>query len=608
MRRGICVRLWIGGVLAGAVIIFGSVLFWAHQGRLVMDRVREAEELLAAGRGQEALAVTEEALAARPELMLARRVRVDALAAIGSRGELDAARENWEMSGAGEDAVRLIQAAMRWNEEAIARGVLSSDQVTTSFAPVNRLALESTVNARWGAYEAAVDAFDQALALGYPENDQSRLTAGILRIQEGDIDGGLERLEAVSEDSPFYPEAAGTLVMVYRQSGRSMDVQRHAEAYFKAPRISLSEKLATLDFLHENASASRMALALDWIWHTAPTGGAIADLLIWCYLDDRMPEWADAALAGLPEAAFENEPVRLVTIARSRQIGDRGMSAGLEAGISASASPYAALLQLASLADDGLMVGSLRQRVLTRELRAALVDSPRLIDGVDRFSRAFFLGRAWEPVLVQLTREDAPVAEPAVRLLFKMYSESRDTAALWRLMERAVELNPDNIVSLNNYVHLGLLLKADPPRFYRLAERVGEQGHRRVHFAGTYAFSLLLQGRAADARTVLEQHPAEALREPAIAPYYAAALAATGDSLPAADILASIDPAELFAEERALLEQTARALDDEREQSQPENESTREKCPPVSARGQAFDGAVRISTAVGRKVLASFCQ
>lgn len=577
-------RRLIGGLLLAGMIAMVLLLAWGHRGRVAEDRVREASLLLEQSRAIAALGAIDAVLADRPDFLPAIRLRVDILGALGRPEELEAARELWEETGVGDALIRLVRAAMKWDSKAIAYQALATTEARQALSPVDRLALEATVNARWGDYAAAARAFDKAIALGYPENDQSRLTMGILEIQKGDIEAGLRSLESVVPESPYYAEALRGMMRVYRESGRIENIKRHAEAFLTAPEIIISEKLATLDFLHGQGATASVKAALDWIWHSAPTGEAVADLLIWCYLDDRAVEWADNALASLPEEAFEVLPLRLVAVARERQYSaeSRGeenpadkvggavssvsalsafataISAPLRQPFSLSdfqnSSPYAALLSLERLHDEGLGSGSLRQRLAARQLHEQLMAASETIDGLDRFVRAFDLQSVWEPALVSLAKEQPRVAHPAVRLLYRIYSERKDAPALFRLMERALELDPDDLIALNNYTHLGLLLEIDPPRFQKLAERVGEHRARDVRFAGTYAFALLLKDRPEMALDVLEAYPSEALRTPSVAPYYAATLAAMGDTEGAADVLATIDPAMLFESEREFVE------------------------------------------------------
>jgi len=562
-------RLWIGGLLLVAGLLLGLLLLWAHYGREAAARVHRAESHLHAERFQEALSLAEAALKREPSSARPLRIRVDALAGLESPAELGAAEELWQIAPSGDALVRLVQAAIRWDAPDVARHALESDQTAELMAPVDRFALEATVAARWRDYSTAVAAFDRAMALGYPVNDQSRLTLGILRVQEGDIAEGITQLEMVSEGSPYFSEAVRSLMTVYREADRQADVEKNAPFFFRSASISMAEKLATLDYLRTGGPSNVFRSALDWTWRSARTGAAVADLLIWCYRDEQTVQWADARLASLPDAAFEVLPLRLVAVARERQLRHAvtsgnpyetqaisGSSLLLQSDLSAftSESAYAALVQWALL-EDGDAAGSIvRRQVLMQELHAGLVDEPNKVEGVDLFARTFGLMPVWERALLRLIKEEGPVADTATSALYRIYSERKDARSLFLVMERAVERNPDNLIALNNYVHLGLLLGEDRSRFHRLAEQLHPYRLRDVRVASTCAFSQLLLGKPQMARDILEEHAPDTLQQPSVVVYYAATLVATGGLDRAQVLIASVDPVSLFPEEVELLE------------------------------------------------------
>lgn len=571
------VRLLIGALLVLGSVLLGLLLLWAHQGREAEARIHQAEAHLRAGRFQDALSLVENVLGgAVSERAL--RIRVDALSALESPFELSAAEALWDFSLSRESLVRLVQAAMRWDAPAIARHALDVERRNSLLAPMDRYALEATVAVRWGEYATAAAAFDRAMALGYPENDQSRLTAGILRIQEGDLAGGIERLEAISRDSPHFAEAVRSLMTIYRQTDRLEDVAAHAPHFFRSASIAVVEKLALLDYLHAKGSSALLYEALEWTWRSARTGAAVADLLVWCYLDGRAAAWADARLASLPHAAFEVLPLRLIAVARDRQLRlaehrndaapverDSGRFAFLREDLSAftSTSAYAALLQSALLEEEEAAANLVRRQVLMRELHLGLLGGdPELVARIDLFARTFEMTPVWEVALVRLSREHSAAADSAIQILYRLYSEQKDTRALFQVMERAVERNPDSVVALNNLTHLGLLLGENLPRFHRLAEQLSAYQLRDVRIASTCAFSKLLQGEAEAARAILEEHAPDVLRQPPVALYYAATVAVTEDLERAEAWIASIDPATLFPEEAELLKKLTPARKD----------------------------------------------
>lgn len=557
-------RGWLTGASLGGVLLLAALIYYGHQGRKTEDRLRVGESFLELGELERALEEVDSTLQSHPT-RAAMELRRRVLGAMGNRRELEDAKSIFEEYPDSGTLTAFVQSAIRWDDEALAREALVRGKtLVEDLSDANYLALVAIVSARWGDYGAAATAFGRALELGYPENDQSQLTFGILKIQEGDLSGGLERLESIPSNSPYFAEALRSAVAVYRRSGRLDDVKRHAEAYFSMPEISISEKLATLDFVYPNASVAWTEATLDWTLQSARTGNAVADLLIWAYLDGHAPQWADETLESLPEAAFEVLPLRLVAVARARmkRMEERNrempsVSAGLDLEVSVppKESPYADVLQLALLEDKRMGDESVSRHVLERALDEQIEAAPEVVTGVDRFVRAFDLMTIWEPTLWRLTRDEGASAKPALGILFRLYSQERDTGDLFRVMERMVELEPNNFLALNNYVNLGLLLGRDPPRFYSLAERVGEHAGQNGRLASTYAFALVRQDRAREALEVMEALPAEARREDSVAVYYALALAAVGEREKAREVVAGMDTLSLFAEERALIDE-----------------------------------------------------
>jgi tetratricopeptide (TPR) repeat protein len=569
---------WLTAFLALLAVAAVIVLFWAHRVRQAELRVGEAEMLLREGRVEEALALAAEAVGGRRTAERARWVRLEAYRAMGSRAELDEANALWGLAGTSDALLRLVQAAMRWNRQAEAFAALEEARKSASVSEVNRLALEATAAAHWGDYPKAARVLEKAIVMGYPENDQTRLTMGILLVAEGDHEEGLSRLEEITPDSPYFAEAIRNRVEVYRQLGRVEAIEEVSEALFTDPHITVSEKLLTLDFLYDQGRTAWVYMALDWMWHTGQNAAQISDLLLWAYLEDRAVEWADEALASLPAVAFEDLPLRVVGVARNHQkkrflpqdagteqvetekgaegAGD-GQHSPVDFGalsLSSYEGPFVLLLRLGRLQEEGTGRSGVALRVLERELHSVLVASPEQITPLDRFVRAFGMDRSWEAVLTRLSRESKKIAEPALFALHRIYAANRDTPALYRLMERAVELNPDDLVALNNVVYIGLLLEVDSPQFERLVERIGEHQQRDIRFASTYAHALLLRGRAMEALELLESYPPEVLASPSVALSHSAILEAVGRSVDAQHALSHVDAEKLFPEEEVIFE------------------------------------------------------
>ncbi len=564
------IRLWISVALGISFVALAVVLWWAHIERAHEKTVFEAERLLAEGRYHHALNLAEEALAARPALVNAHRIRVESLSRLGERRELEAAKAYWEKTYGGDALVRLIQAAMRWDVPEAAFKPLSDERSRVAVSDVNRVALLAVTAARWGDYQNAANMFELAKSMGYPENDQSRFTSGILLIESGNEKEGMERLEGIPPESAMFSESLRVRMRQYRQADRIDAAQGIAEPYFNMPNIPLSEKLTTLEFIFDQVSEAWKLAALDWIRRSARSGEAVADLLIWAYKEDRAVEWADEALAALPPVAFTVEALELVAVAREWQLRSLGSPDDVlpqryladfeKREVASIESPYAMLLRLGMLADERIAATTIQHRVLARNLHAHLVRNPKNISGLDHFARALSLMPVWETALLDIMRETGASADSAAGMLYRIYSDRGDTRALFRLMEQVVKRKPDNILAQHNYVHLGLLLETDPPKFFQLAESIANFLQLDVRFANTVAFALHLQGRNEEALSILEAHSEEARKTGAVPLYYGMILKELGEEDRARSVISGLDKDALLDRERFLADQLSLSL------------------------------------------------
>jgi hypothetical protein len=147
-----------------------------------------------------------------------------------------------------------------------------------------------------------------------------------------------------------------------------------------------------------------------------------------------------------------------------------------------------------------------------------------------------------------------------IKTLYQYYLANLNTRGLQRVLTRVVERNPKDIPAKNNLATVSLLLLTDLSRAHELAKEVHATDPANPAFASTYAYSLHLQGRNADALKVLGVLKPEELRAPSIAAYYCVVLAATGDFKLAREYLALAEKGRLLPEEKALLAQTRTVL------------------------------------------------
>jgi len=109
-----------------------------------------------------------------------------------------------------------------------------------------------------------------------------------------------------------------------------------------------------------------------------------------------------------------------------------------------------------------------------------------------------------------------------------LYTEGR-TRSLMALYGQLAKAHPSDLAPKNNLAMTALLLDAQELKPHDLAREVYQNAPTNSFYAATYAFSLHLQKKDAEALKVMQQLPPKALDNPSIAGYYGLILKATGN-------------------------------------------------------------------------------
>ena len=144
-------------------------------------------------------------------------------------------------------------------------------------------------------------------------------------------------------------------------------------------------------------------------------------------------------------------------------------------------------------------------------------------------------------------------AEPALQRLDRIYRLRNDTAGLFRLAKRTLELKPKDEHAANEYVRTGFLLKVDRDTFAEFAREQWEANQNRSpRMTALYAYALSLQGKLNDAARVLQTLSDSERRNEAL--YSGLVREAGGDRAGALDYLRLAKRLPLLPEEETLLE------------------------------------------------------
>jgi len=153
-----------------------------------------------------------------------------------------------------------------------------------------------------------------------------------------------------------------------------------------------------------------------------------------------------------------------------------------------------------------------------------------------------------------------PGDRQAVRQLTQALFVSGRTRSLMQLFSQESKRAPSDAEIKNNLAMTALLLDAQELKPYDLAHQAYQQYPTNATYASTYAFSLYLQGKNADALKIMTSLKTQDLQSTAIAGYYGLILKATGDREKARIYLDWACKGRLLPEERKLFDRARAGL------------------------------------------------
>jgi tetratricopeptide (TPR) repeat protein len=147
-----------------------------------------------------------------------------------------------------------------------------------------------------------------------------------------------------------------------------------------------------------------------------------------------------------------------------------------------------------------------------------------------------------------------PSEKWAVRALSHALTAGGQTRPLMSLCSQQAKASPADLAIKNNLAMTALLLDAQELKPHDLAREVYDKAPTNSAFISTYAFSLYLQKKNAEALKIIEQLKPGELEDPSVAGYYGIILKATGNRAKAKASLELASKAQLLPEERKLFE------------------------------------------------------
>lgn len=400
--------------------------------------------------------------------------------------------------------------------------------------------------------------FEEAVRLE-PTNDLHRVNLAVVRMESRDTNVSARAhadLERLQSSAAWGVQARRALLMHHLAHRQFAEAERFSTALLSEPKCTFADKLEHLTVLRSARSPQFEAFAAELQHDAATNVFTSADLVT------RLTELGAASNAivwvkSLP-AAMQNEPPLPMALASSY------FALGRWRELEDSLNPQQwkerdfirkALMAFAVSKQKETSVAALHWKDSVQLASAR----PELLGTLAQMAWSWGWTNEAEAVLWR-TVKDFPAERWPVEALQNSYVQTRNTRGLYEINTLMLDRQPTNVLAQNNWATLAFLLDTNLTKAHQLAREVYQHDTNNFGFVSTYAYSLHLQGRTAEALKVIETlQPAE-LENPSVASYYGVVLAAAGQSEKARRYLAKADGAPILPEESKLVLEARKKL------------------------------------------------
>jgi predicted Zn-dependent protease len=428
-----------------------------------------------------------------------------------------------------DDELCLAQAAMRTQDFATA---------TNALAAVNPAGKQTAAyHDMAGAMAAALNQSAQAEAHFLeearlePTNQIPLLNIAVLRLRGGkeeelaDARSSLQRMASNSTNSILRCMALRELTadaMRYRQTNDALalsgELLRQTNSVFH-------DRLLRLDVLLDTGSAEFKPALSDIRREAASDPAHITELVSWQMFKNQ-PKDALVWLHSLPSNMTTNQSVAMSGAECYAVTGDwRGLQSQVEGQNWGDMDFVRHAFHALALRKQDLAEGSRTQWALA--MNAAQSQKLKLNTLLRLALQWNWAGESEQALtaIVKLSPGDNGAFQALVHALFV----GGHTRELMQLYHDKAAHEPSNLAAKNNLAWTALLLSAQEMRPDLLARDNYQEAPTNSSFASTYAFSLLMQKKNAEALRVLQSLDPRDLENPSIASCYGLALIANGD-------------------------------------------------------------------------------
>jgi len=388
-----------------------------------------------------------------------------------------------------------------------------------------------------------------------PANESHRINLGVIRLESRDpAVSAVARAEL--EQRAGNAQALRALLVHHTSRRRFVEAEQYSSALLKLTNSAWGDKLEHLTLLR-GAQSPQFDPFLATLQRDAATNVFAASELV-----TRLTELGAATNAvdwvkSLP-AAMQKEPPLPVAVASAYFSTARWRE--LEELLNAREWPERDFMRKA------LLTFAVRKQGGTDAAAAHWRDAlklagerPELLGSLAQMANAWGWTNETESTLWRAAK-DFPKERWPLESLQNGFMRHRNTRGVLEVNALMLERQPTNAAALNNWAALALLLHTNLTRAHEVARQVYDRGTNNFAFVSTYAWSLQVQGKSAEALKLMDTLKPAELNDPAVAGYYGAILVAAGQKEKARTYLDRTVGAPLLPEELKLVSDARQKL------------------------------------------------
>jgi Flp pilus assembly protein TadD/Holliday junction resolvase-like predicted endonuclease len=540
------------GLILGLVILGGGLGARAYKSARQARLIKQARTYLAKADEKKAALCLQRALRYNPKDVKASRLMAELSERARSPGALIWRSRVVELNPhALDDRLALAQTAMMFRDYRSATNALEGvDAAGKKTAAYHNIA--GAVAAAGNQSVQAEAHFLEASRLE-PTNAVPRLNLAVVRLQQTNAQAVAEAratLQQLSAKPDFRCQALRELIADAMRYARTDDALALSADLLNQTNSAFSDRLLRLEVLRVSKSPAFGQTLAAFQKDAASDPAKIQQLATWQLLKTG-PADPLAWLETLPPNLRTNPPAALLSAECRTQLKDwRGLQSTLEHQdwTELDFVRHAFLAR----ATRGLELASSSKTEWELATKAANNRKQSLLMLLQMAGQWHWQSEGEQILWTILNR--FPEEKWVVPALSKtLYDEGR-TRSLMAFYGQLAKANPTDLSSKNNLVMTALLLDAQELKPHDLARELYQKGATNSSYASTYAFSLHLLKKDAEALKVMQQLPPKALEDPSIAGYYGLILNATGNPDKARVYLEWASRAKLLPEEKKLFD------------------------------------------------------